>query len=151
MLGLVSHPPFGFAVLGGALIGVASALMLVGDGRIAGISGIFGGALVPEDSRDAGWRWVFLAGLLAGGMLTGVLRPDLFHDALRRPAGLVVLAGILVGLGSQLANGCTSGHGVCGLSRLSPRSFVAVAMFIVMGAVSVFVLNHVFGLAPQTP
>jgi uncharacterized protein len=121
---------------GGALIGLAAAMVLLIHGRIAGISGILGHALDPGEPDVRRFRLGFLAGLVATGAILAALRPSLFGDAVR---GLPVLAvaGLLVGFGTTLGGGCTSGHGVCGLSRLSPRSAVAVATFLLTGALTV--------------
>lgn len=123
-----------FALLGGTMIGAASALLLLTHGRIAGISGVLG-SLLPPATPDRGWRVAFLAGLLSSGVIAALLAPAAVGHAVRSPA-LVALAGLLVGIGSRIGSGCTSGHGVCGLSRLSARSFVAVMVFMFTGAVT---------------
>lgn len=125
---------------GGLLIGVAAAGLLAFNGRIAGISGIVGGALWPQRSELA-WRLAFIAGLLAAPQLWRLLAP---LPASRIDACTVslLLAGLLVGLGTRYGAGCTSGHGVCGLSRLSPRSLAATAAFMAAGFLTVFVLRH---------
>jgi uncharacterized membrane protein YedE/YeeE len=124
------------ATLGGALIGLASALLWLGNGRIAGISGIFGQLLPP--ARTVLWRLVFLVGLVGGAALAAALFPALGNTPqLAAPpawfgAGAplwIAVAGLLTGFGTKLGNGCTSGHGICGLARLSKRSFVAVGVF----------------------
>lgn len=119
---------------GGALIGLAAAIALVGHGRIAGISGILGRALDAGEGRR--FRLGFLAGLIATGAVIAAIAPSAFGGAVRGVPGLA-LAGALVGVGTTLANGCTSGHGVCGLSRGSPRSIAAVAVFMLTAAVTV--------------
>jgi uncharacterized membrane protein YedE/YeeE len=119
---------------GGALIGLAAAMVLVVHGRIAGISGILGRSLDQDDGRT--FRLGFLAGLIATGAILAAIAPSAFGASVRGLPGLA-LAGALVGVGTTLANGCTSGHGVCGLSRLSPRSVVAVATFMIVAAVTV--------------
>jgi uncharacterized membrane protein YedE/YeeE len=119
---------------GGALIGLASAMVLAVHGQIAGISGICGRALDRGESRT--FRLGFLAGLIATGAIVAAVAPSAFGGAVRGVPALA-LAGLLVGIGTTLGNGCTSGHGVCGLSRLSPRSFVAVATFMVTAAITV--------------
>ncbi len=129
------------ALLGGALIGGAAVLLMLGLGRIAGITGIVGG-LLPPGAPDRLWRWLFLAGLLAGPVLAGAF---LGRDPVGLPgAGLPVLAlaGLLVGFGTGIGNGCTSGHGVCGLARLSPRSIAATAVFMLAGGATVFLVRH---------
>lgn len=132
------------SLIGGVLIGVASAILLATHGRIAGISGIAGGALrYPTHERS--WRLWFLAGLLVGGLALGSAFPELFVNSIERSIPALVVAGLLVGVGTQLGNGCTSGHGICGLSRFSPRSFAAVFTFMAVAAGTVAVVNAVFG------
>ncbi|WP_255987347.1 YeeE/YedE family protein [Chitinolyticbacter albus] len=128
------------ALSGGLLIGIAAGAFALLAGRIAGISGIVGGLLQPGTVRQ-GWRWAFVAGLLAAplGWLVVAGRPTITVAA--SPL-LLVLAGLLVGLGTRYANGCTSGHGVCGLSRLSLRSLAAVLVFMATGFATVFALRH---------
>lgn len=129
--------------IGGLLIGVSSVLMLALHGRIAGISGIVGGIFDPAKA-DRSWRIAFLLGLLGGGALMFGLMPTTFGTS---PASLPVLAlaGLLVGVGTRLGNGCTSGHGVCGMSRLSSRSFTATATFMLVAGVTVFLTRHIGG------
>jgi len=130
--------------IGGALIGLAAALLLALNGRIAGISGIVGG-LLPPRAGDMGWRLLFVAGLALGALLLRVVG----GEPLAAPTGtstlLLALGGVLVGFGSRLGSGCTSGHGICGLARFSPRSLVAVATFMGSAMVTVFVLRHLLG------
>lgn len=128
------------ALIGGLLVGTAAAMMVLLNGRIAGISGIVGGLLRPLRG-DIGWRVAFVAGLLAAPALYGLARtvPPPRIDA--GWAGLVI-AGLLVGIGARYGAGCTSGHGVCGLSRLSPRSLVATIVFMAAGFATVFVIRH---------
>ncbi len=125
------------SLAGGALIGVSSALLLLTHGRIAGISGITGGALHPS-STDRPWRLAFLAGLIVSGIGAAVFAPSAIGAMVRAPAGLV-FAGLCVGFGTRMGSGCTSGHGVCGLSRFSGRSLVAVVTFMTTGAITVLV------------
>ena len=132
------------STLGGALIGLAAALMLFGLGRIAGISGIFGGLLLPK-LGDVAWRLAFVLGLVLGGALMFQIAPALFAVRIDRSLATIVVAGLLVGVGTRMGNGCTSGHGVCGISRLSPRSLVATVTFMATGALTVFLALHVFG------
>jgi uncharacterized membrane protein YedE/YeeE len=129
---------------GGILLGVASAFFILVNGRVLGISGILGG-LLPPKAADAGWRIAFLLGMLAAPLVYGLLAPVGFAQAPRIDAGFatIVAAGLLVGLGTRYGSGCTSGHGVCGLSRLSPRSLVATLAFMGAGFVMVFVVRHV--------
>lgn len=121
-----------WALAGGALIGVAVSLMLYLNGRVTGISGIIYGLLNPAKD-DKAWRLYFVGGLLLGGLALNFLKPDAFHNTLSTSNGTVVLAGLLVGFGTILGSGCTSGHGVCGLSRLSLRSLAATLTFIASG------------------
>ncbi|BAK68611.1 MULTISPECIES: YeeE/YedE family protein [unclassified Sphingobium] len=133
------------AILGGALIGLSAALLWIANGRIAGISGIVGGILAPARG-DAAWRATFLAGLIAAPLLyraAGRALPDLTMPA---PLMVVVAAGLLVGFGTRLGSGCTSGHGVCGIARLSPRSLAATSVFLITAAVTVYVARHIVGL-----
>lgn len=123
-----------FALLGGAMIGAASALLLLTHGRIAGISGVVG-SLLPPAASDRSWRLAFVGGLLLSGVVAAIAAPSAVGASVR-PLGLVIIAGLLVGVGTRIGSGCTSGHGVCGLSRLSARSAVAVATFMSTGAIT---------------
>lgn len=129
------------SLAGGVLIGTAAALFILFSGRLLGISGILGGLLAPPARGNAGWRFAFLAGLLVAPAVWA-----LFADppAARIEAGGTVLmvAGLLVGWGTRYGSGCTSGHGVCGLSRLSPRSLAATAAFMGAGFVTVYAVRH---------
>lgn len=131
------------AVSGGVLLGIASALFILANGRILGISGIIGG-LLPPKLGDAGWRIAFLAGMFAAPWIFLLLAPADFISAPRIQANTIttVIAGLLVGIGTRYASGCTSGHGVCGLSRLSPRSLVATLSFMGAGFGTVLVVRH---------
>jgi uncharacterized membrane protein YedE/YeeE len=129
------------ALGGGALIGLAAALLVLFNGRIAGISGVVGElASMP---RDRTWRLAFLAGLIGAPLLVSLVAP-LPAVRIEAGTGLLVAAGLLVGVGSRFGAGCTSGHGVCGLSRLSPRSLVATLLFMGAGFATVFVVRHVW-------
>lgn len=134
----------GPALAGGVLIGASASLMLLGSGRVAGICGIFAGMLTPR-SGDVGWRAAFVLGLALTGALLAALYPASFAYQLDRSAVSLVVAGLLVGYGTRLGNGCTSGHGVCGLSRRSPRSLAATLTFMGMGMVVAAVVTHAFG------
>jgi uncharacterized membrane protein YedE/YeeE len=129
------------SLAGGLLLGLASALFIVVNGRVLGISGIVGGLLRPQ-TRDAAWRLSFLLGMLAAPALYWLVAGPV-GATIDAGWGTVVLAGLLVGVGTRYGAGCTSGHGVCGLSRLSPRSLVATLAFMGAGFVTVFVLRHV--------
>jgi uncharacterized membrane protein YedE/YeeE len=133
------------ALAGGLLIGASAALFLVLNGRIAGISGIVGGLLHPNRS-EIGWRVAFLVGLLTAPLayraFGGVLPPVLL-DA---PLALLVVAGLIVGFGTRLGAGCTSGHGVCGIGRGSPRSLAATAVFMITAIATVLITRHLLGM-----
>lgn len=131
------------SIFGGALIGLSASMMLFFHGRIAGISGIVGGGLVLPKG-DMSWRVIFVAGLVIGGFLVAMVAPNLIGDAVT-PAGATVLAGVLVGFGTRMGNGCTSGHGICGLSRLSSRSLFAVLSFMAVGFGTASILHGVMG------
>ena len=132
-------------LLGGVLIGIASAALLLLNGRIAGVSGIVGG-LVRVRRGDASWRVLFIAGLVCGGAVLHVVGPDPFRGLADIPWPVLTLAGLLVGFGTSLGSGCTSGHGVCGVSRLSPRSIAATITFTLAGGATVFVVRRVAGI-----
>ncbi|MNV17665.1 hypothetical protein D3C71_1084610 [compost metagenome] len=130
------------ALAGGVLIGVAATLLLWLTGRIAGISGIVGGVVIPR-SGDVAWRAAFLLGLIGAGAAWLWWVPGAFTPRQGFPPLLLVIAGVLVGFGTRMGNGCTSGHGVCGLGRLSPRSLAAVLTFMVTAIVTTYVVRHV--------
>lgn len=132
-------------LLGGALIGLAAALLMVLTGRIAGISGIFGGLIAPG-AGDRGWRIAFVAGLIAAPLLASFFtNASLPSPAM--PASMIVIAvaGLLVGIGSRMGGGCTSGHGVCGIARFSARSLIATAIFMAAAIATVAVVRRVIG------
>ena len=131
------------SLLGGALIGLAAALLWVATGRIAGISGIAGG-LLRKPGGDAAWRVAFLAGLVAAPLLFAWAMGAPRITNLAAPTTLV-LGGLLVGFGTRLGSGCTSGHGVCGMARLSPRSIAATCVFMAAAAITVFAVRHLGG------
>ena len=132
------------SLIGGLLLGVASAAFILINGRILGISGILGG-LLPPKVGDISWRVAFLLGMLAAPTVFMALTPAGFASEPRIDAGFwtVIAAGLLVGIGTRYASGCTSGHGVCGLSRLSPRSLVATLSFMGAGFFIVYILRHI--------
>lgn len=132
------------ALLGGVLIGLAVSLMMLFNGRVTGISGILAGILRPTKT-DLDWRISFLAGLLLGGFTLLYFRPEAFVQISSAVWGDYVVAGLLVGFGTLLGNGCTSGHGVCGISRFSVRSLFATVTFIVFGMLSLFVFKILRG------
>jgi uncharacterized membrane protein YedE/YeeE len=134
------------ALLGGALIGLAAVLLMASQGRIAGVSGIVGGLLRPRSGSYA-WRVSFVLGLLSAPLLLTWLRGDSGVGAPVVSLPVMLLAGLLVGIGTGLGSGCTSGHGVCGIARWSPRSLVATLTFVALGIVTVYLLRHVLGVS----
>ncbi|SIT41523.1 conserved membrane hypothetical protein [Paraburkholderia ribeironis] len=133
----------GLSLTGGLVIGAAAAVLVFFNGRIAGISGILGG-LLGTPQKDAGWRVAFLAGLVGAPVLAGLLGNPIAPD-IQAGWGEILVAGFLVGIGTRYASGCTSGHGVCGISRGSIRSLVATATFMAGGFLTVFVSRHLLG------
>jgi hypothetical protein len=131
-------------LFGGALIGLAAAGMMLLTGRIAGVSGVFGGLLSLRPG-DQAWRLAFVAGLIAAPLLAAVAGVPLPRPAMTSSVALVAIGGLLVGFGSRMGNGCTSGHGVCGLARLSARSIVATLVFMAAAVITVAVARHGFG------
>lgn len=131
---------------GGALIGMSASLMLVLAGRVTGISGMLNALMAPAEHGERRWRILFLVGLVAGGVVASAFVPGAFTGAMPG-LGLAAAAGALVGVGTRIGNGCTSGHGVCGISRLSVRSLVATLTFIATGALAVLALRTFGGLS----
>jgi len=131
------------AAIGGALIGLSAVLLMLLAGRIAGISGIVGESLNP--GSDKGWRLAFLAGLVAVPLLAALFGFPAAAPSMPSSLGLVVVSGLLVGFGTRMASGCTSGHGICGIARVSPRSLAATAIFMASAIVVVFITRHVIG------
>jgi uncharacterized protein len=132
------------ALVGGGLIGLASALLMLLNGRIAGISGILGGALMTS-VRDKIWRLSFIAGLIGAPIVIGLVGHPLPEPQMPASWLLIVAAGILIGFGARYGGGCTSGHGVCGIARLSARSLVATAIFMASAMAVVAIMRHGFG------
>jgi uncharacterized membrane protein YedE/YeeE len=132
------------AAIGGALIGLAALLLMLATGRIAGISGIFGG-LIGLATPDRGWRLAFIAGLIVAPLIAGLAGYPLAEPQMPASWAVIVVAGLLVGFGTRLGGGCTSGHGVCGVARLSPRSIVATMIFMAVAVAVVAVTRHVLG------
>ena len=126
-------------LFGGILISLASTIMLAGIGRITGISGILSSSVLARPEKNQFWRYSFLAGLILGGLIVQTIAPSFFHYKIESSTTHMIVAGLLVGFGTSLGNGCTSGHGVCGLARLAKRSFVATFTFIVFGMITVFI------------
>lgn len=132
-------------LLGGLLIGLAASIMLLANGRVTGISGILNG-LFTFQRGDMAWRGAFILGLCTGGVFLRFFYPMAFTNLSAKPIVWTVLAGLLVGFGTIMGGGCTSGHGVCGVSRLSPRSLVATIVFICSGILSVFIFQKLIGI-----
>lgn len=128
------------AFAGGTLIGFAALSMLYFNGRIMGVSGILGGILNPKTLKEA-WRYFFLSGILLGGLFISKAIPFSLENTLSRNPFELLLAGALVGWGTRLGSGCTSGHGICGVSRLSPRSLLATGTFMFLGFVTVWIMR----------
>ncbi|UJF22629.1 YeeE/YedE family protein [Shewanella sp. OMA3-2] len=131
------------ALIGGALLGFGALLLLVVNGRIAGISGILSGAL-QFNTPHTSWRWAFLGGLIASGLLAPFASLTL-PTTLDASWGLTICGGFVVGFGAYLGGGCTSGHGICGIGRMSVRSIVATIVFMLVAAIVVFINRHVVG------
>lgn len=132
------------SLAGGALIGLSASVLLIANGRIAGISGIYASALTGSAGPGV-WRWLFLAGLLVGGGALFALMPGAFAVTFERPLWAIAFAGLLVGVGTRFGSGCTSGHGVCGMSRLSRRSIVATLVFLTTGVLTVALVRVLGG------
>lgn len=129
------------SLFGGVLLGISATLMLLFNGKIAGISGVLTGLMTPQ-TRDFAWRLLFALGMVSGGVLGVLFFSAEVPQTFTIGSGMLVLAGLLVGIGTRLGNGCTSGHGICGIGRLSPRSIVATCVFMVVAAMTVFVRLH---------
>ena len=138
------HPYF-VAAMGGILIGLSAVLLMALSGRIAGISGIVGGLLPPKLATDRSWRLAFVVGLVAAPIILRTLTGADHIGAPTVGTAVLILAGLLVGIGTALGGGCTSGHGICGISRLSPRSIIAVGVFMATAIATLFLVRHVLG------
>ena len=125
-------------LIGGVLIGLSSTIMLLSLGKVTGISGIFATSLLEKINRDHSWRYFFLGGLIGGGFLMKLLMPELFTYEISNSLPTVVVGGLIVGFGTRLGSGCTSGHGVCGLPRKSARSLIATLTFMLFGVITVY-------------
>jgi uncharacterized protein len=132
------------AAIGGALIGLASVLLMLLTGRIAGISGIFGG-LLNVGGEDRGWRIAFIVGLILAPLISGGIGYAIAAPQLPASWTVIITAGLLVGFGTRLGGGCTSGHGICGIARLSNRSIAATAIFMLTAIATVAVTRHLLG------
>ncbi|TGM86774.1 YeeE/YedE family protein [Leptospira licerasiae] len=133
-------------LIGGVVIGIAVSLMLLWNGRVTGVSSIVYGVLIPSKG-DLAWRWYFIVGLLIGGLSLKATAPELLAVEIQTKEWIGALAGVFVGFGAMLGGGCTSGHGVCGVSRVSPRSIVATIIFMTAGMAAVVLLRKVGMLA----
>ena len=131
-------------LIGGALIGLSAVILMLGIGRVAGISGIVSYAMIAPEGTDRPWRLAFMLGLPLGALLVTALGlKDWSHVIFPATMAMTAIAGLIVGVGTTLGSGCTSGHGICGLSRFSKRSIVATATFMATGAATVFIIRHV--------
>lgn len=142
---VVDFPSWIRAGVGGVMIGTAAALLFALNGRIAGVSGVLGTLVLDRPTGEAPWRALFLAGLVLGALLMSFLRPDVASSTLQTGWAGMIVAGFIVGFGTRMGSGCTSGHGVCGMARLSRRSILATLTFMAAGFATVFVLRHVLG------
>lgn len=133
-----------YPLLGGAIIGIAVTVMLLFNGRVTGISGIVSSAISTR-SADNKWRWAFLVGLLVGGFVIHKLHPELLSNLSNRNFTQIIVAGLLVGYGTVMGSGCTSGHGVCGISRFSVRSLIATITFMLFGVIAVTAVRYLTG------
>lgn len=133
------------ALAGGILIGLAAVLLLVCNGRIAGISGIMGGLLTTYKIEEWAWRIAFLVGIVSGAFMFHLIKPDFYQPRENFPVWLLALGGFLVGFGTRMGNGCTSGHAVCGIARGSIRSIAATITFMASGFLTVYIVRHVLG------
>jgi uncharacterized membrane protein YedE/YeeE len=134
------------ALIGGSLIGLSTVLLLWLNGRIAGVSGIFHG-LFPPRKNEFLWRILFLIGLMTGSLIYYLLPQIHFTPRSHYPVYLLIFSGFLVGIGTKLSGGCTSGHGICGIARMSPRSLIATILFFIFGLISVYCIRHVLGIS----
>ncbi len=134
------------ALIGGSLIGLSTVLLLWLNGRIAGVSGIFHG-LFPPRKNEFLWRVLFLIGLIVGSLIYYLLPQIHFAPRTHYPIFLLLLSGFLVGIGTKLSGGCTSGHGICGIARMSSRSFIATIIFFIFGLLSVYFIRHIWGIS----
>ncbi|WP_165312918.1 YeeE/YedE family protein [Vibrio ziniensis] len=130
------------SLAGGILLGISATLMLLMNGKVAGISGILTGLMTPK-TKDFAWRLLFALGMISGGVLAVLMLGGEAPVQFETSSAMLAIAGLLVGVGTRLGNGCTSGHGICGIGRLSKRSIVATCVFMAVAAVTVFVRFHV--------
>lgn len=142
---VIDIPAWIRGLVGGLMIGSSALLLMASQGKIAGVSGVVGGLFAPGQTGQRGWRLLFVLGLLGGALLVQWVTGRWVTNAIPASTGLLVVAGLVVGVGTRMGNGCTSGHGVCGLGRRSPRSLVAVLAFMGVAIATVFVMRHVVG------
>lgn len=133
------------SLLGGILIGLAAVLLMASHGRIMGATGILSGIIVPSGKGDLLWRVVLVAGMVAGPLLVLALTGQMPEVQVPVSQTMLIVGGVVVGIGVTFGGGCTSGHGVCGLARMSPRSLVATVIFMLTTAITVYVIRHVLG------
>lgn len=133
-----------YSLIGGGLIGIAVTIMLLFNGRVTGISGIVSSS-ISKPTPEGLWRWLFIIGMIVGGFVIQATKPDLFVNVSGRGSLAVIIAGLLVGYGTVMGSGCTSGHGVCGLSRLSIRSLMATIIFMLFGFLTVQAIRYFAG------
>ncbi|WP_413586937.1 YeeE/YedE family protein [Bdellovibrio sp. HCB274] len=133
------------ALAGGATIGIATSLLLVLNGRVTGVSNILNG-LLDRTPYESEWKWFFVLGMFFAGLILNQFRPEFFEVNINRSSIMILIAGLLVGFGTLMGSGCTSGHGICGIARLSPRSIVATICFIVAGMLMANFLRWIVGL-----
>ncbi|EGQ8953505.1 YeeE/YedE family protein [Vibrio parahaemolyticus] len=129
------------SLFGGILLGISATILLLVNGKIAGISGIMNGIISPKKG-DYSWRLLFAVGMIAGGLISVLMLGVAVPSTANLSLGMVIAAGLLVGIGTRLGNGCTSGHGICGMGRLSKRSIVATCVFMAVAGLTVFVRLH---------
>ena len=129
------------SLFGGLLLGISATILLLVNGKIAGISGIMNGIMSPKKG-DYSWRLLFAVGMIAGGLISVLMLGIAVPSTANLSLGMVIAAGLLVGIGTRLGNGCTSGHGICGMGRLSKRSIVATCVFMAVAGLTVFVRLH---------
>lgn len=132
------------ALIGGALIGISATLLLRLNGKIAGISGIFESSLFEPKAKSSRWKILFIFGLVLGGLILKLTNPEFLTNSLNQPYYFPILGGLLVGFGTRLGGGCTSGHGVCGISRFSKRSIIATLSFMLAGILTVALIRQIF-------
>lgn len=138
----------GYGIVGGILIGLSAVLLMLASGHIAGLSGIFSGLLTARLDESYRWRATFILGLLAGAAWTGLIFPQFQQFDSLVSHKLLIAGGLLVGIGVKLGSGCTSGHGICGVARLSPRSTISTCMYMTFAMAMVYVVRHLAGGAP---